>query len=62
MKRRLAVLRSAGLTLGLLMAMGGSAWAQCTCPIGGPLVMCPPLNFGGVLIGESKSVTRSLTC
>jgi hypothetical protein len=55
MKRGMAVLRSACLTVGLLMALGGSAWA-------GPVVaMCnPPISaagFDGVLIGNSDFIT-----
>jgi hypothetical protein len=61
MKRGKAVLHTACLTLGLLMALGGSAWAQCQCALGGPAVSCPRLEFDGVLIGNAKLLTVVVT-
>jgi hypothetical protein len=52
MKHGMAVLRSVVLTLGLLMAVGGTAWAVDGCP---PPVQFPGVDFGGVLIGNASA-------
>jgi hypothetical protein len=61
MRRGMAVLRSVGLALGLLMALGGSASAQvCQCTYTLPPVMCAALDFDGVLIGNGKFMTTTV--
>jgi hypothetical protein len=60
MKRGMGVLRSACLTLGLLMAVGSSASAQCQCTLSDELqkgVLCSTVDFGGVLIGNANLIT-----
>jgi hypothetical protein len=55
MNRRLAVLPRACLTLGMLMALRGSAWAGPVLTLGNPPISAAALN--GVLIGNSDFVT-----
>jgi hypothetical protein len=63
MKRGWAVLRRGSLTLGLLMALGGSAWANgaCQCTLSAPPVTCTTVDFDGVLIGNTALLTVVVT-
>jgi hypothetical protein len=53
MKRGMAVLRSACLTLGLLMTLGSWVWAQAF--VGCPMVTPTSADFGPVALGASSA-------